>query len=347
MLAATAYIVRGLQLILGSSKKSIHERAEEMGNQVDGIPLTDRNRQDSQITLLNARVSSGISTPLVLSEDSVNDLIAPQRAQDPSLVRGTGGPPEINISTTNTIRPREIIQAPLPLTRSQRWAFFINSNFDKLTYTILFLFVGLPLYYTTSYAMPCHLTLNVLAYFFAIALPPKYKQFLHPVLVSSLITVLAIWILGLARGDSLTTTLSAYKTGTTYLKLWRSEKHLPLPGAGDIFSSVLDTSIVALALPMYTYRFELQRHFLAIVVPNVAISIASLFGYPALCYAIGISSTRSLAFAGRSLTLALAIPAVENLGGDSNAVAAIAIMSGILGVLIGPWMLKKLRIPEG
>lgn len=120
-----------------------------------------------------------------------------------------------------------------------------------------------------------------------------------------------------------------------------------MPGAGDVFSSVLDVSIVALALPMFQYRNELRRHFLAIVLPNIAISIASLFGYPALCYAIGIESKRSLSFAARSLTLALATPATTNLGGDLNLVAVLCIMSGILGVLIGPAMLKWLRIPEG
>lgn len=80
-------------------------------------------------------------------------------------------------------------------------------------------------------------------------------------------------------------------------------------------------SIVALALPMFQYRKELRSHFVAIVVPNVALSVGSLFGYPALCYAMGISSTRSLAFSARSLTLALASPAVSNLGGDLNAVS--------------------------
>ena len=87
--------------------------------------------------------------------------------------------------------------------------------------------------------------------------------------------------------------------------------------------------------------------FLSIIIPNLVISIASLFGSPALCYAIGISSKRSLAFAARSLTLALATPATANLGGDLNLVAVLCIMSGILGVLVGPAMLKWLRIPEG
>lgn len=98
---------------------------------------------------------------------------------------------------------------------------------------------------------------------------------------------------------------------------------------------------------MFSYRQELKRHFFAIVIPNVAVSIGSLFGYPVVCYAIGISAKRSLAFAARSLTLALATPAVENLGGDKNTVAALAIMSGIVGALVGPQMLDWMGIPEG
>jgi putative effector of murein hydrolase len=343
MMAVTTYLVRGLQLVLGSSKRTMTERAEELGAEDDAIPLTENNRsrQESDATLADTFDSPS------LREDLTNDLVAPQRAQDPSRVRGTGGPPESDAPSLRISHIPNITQTPLPLTRPQRWAFIINSNFDRLAYTFLFLFIGLPIYYVTGYAMPAHLTFNILAYFAALSLPPNWKQFLHPVLVSSAITIMGIWILGLIRGNDLHDILDAYKTGTNYLSLWHGDKGLPLPGAGDVFSSVLDAAIISLALPMYNYRGELKRHFLAIVIPNVAVSIGSLFGYPALCYAIGISSQRSLAFAGRSLTLALATPAVQNLGGDVSAVAALAIMSGILGVLIGPRMLQWLRIPEG
>jgi putative effector of murein hydrolase len=329
-------------VILGTSKRAITERAEEMGDESDAIPLADSTprRQNSETTL-----TSNWSTP-GFTDDSMNDLIVPRRAQDPSQIRGTGGPPENDVPN-NSVTRNQILQAPLPLTRPQRWAAFININFDRLTYLIIFLFIGVPIYYSTGYAMPAQLTFTVLAYFTALSLPPWWRQFLHPVLVSSGITILGIWILGLIRGDSLNTSLSAYKTGTNYLDLWHGEKHLKMPGAGDLLVSVLDASIVALALPMFSYRLELKRHFFAIVIPNVAVSIGSLFGYPALCYAIGISAKRSLAFAGRSLTLALATPAVKNLGGDTNTVAALAIMSGILGALIGSRVLDWLKIPEG
>jgi putative effector of murein hydrolase len=342
MFTVTAYIVRGLQLIIGSSKRTITERAEEMGNENDAISLAESgSRQESEPTSIN---DPRVSEP---SDDLANDIATSQRAQPSSLVRETGGSLESGSQQDVLRTTRPVLQAPLPLTRPQRWAAFINTNLDRITYSILFLFVGIPIYYSTGYAMPVHLTFNILAYFAALAIPPRWKQFLHPVLVSSAITILGIWILGLIRGDGLNDILDGYKTSTNYLLLWHGDKHSQKPGAGDVFSSILDASIVALALPMYNYRLELKRHFFAIVIPNLTISVASLFGYPALCYAVGISSKRSLSFAARSLTLALATPTVQNLGGDLNTAAALAIMSGILGVLIGPRMLKWLRIPEG
>ncbi|KAG4442518.1 hypothetical protein IFR05_002018 [Cadophora sp. M221] len=343
VMAATAYLVRGLQVLLGSSKRAITARAEEMGNESDGIPLTDTTpgRNNSEATI----PTSGTSTPRFV-DDSTNDLIAPQRAQDPSLIRGTGGPPEDNITRPATLRQNTLLQTPLPLTRPQRWAAFINSNIDSFTYLTLFLFVGLPVYYGTGYAMPAQLTLTIMAYFTALALPANWKRIFHPVLVSAAITVLGVYSLGVIRGDSLSQSLHSFKTGTSYLDLWHGKKNLKAPGAGDILVSVLDAGIVALALPMFAYRQELKRHFFAIVIPNVSVSIGSLFGYPAVCYAIGISAERSLAFAARSLTLALATPAVQNLGGDVNTIAALAIMSGILGALVGTQMLDWMRIPE-
>ena len=215
------------------------------------------------------------------------------------------------------------------------------------TYGTLFTLVALPVYYHTGYAMPVQLTLGVLSYFAALEIPPNWRQYLHPVLVSSLLTVLGIWTLAATRGSTLEEALRQYRTGTRYLQLWERTSHGTLPGAGDVFGTLLDASIVSLALPMYQFRRELREHFLAIVIPNVLMSVVSLFAYPYVCFAIGIGATRSLAFAARSLTLALAIPASQNLGGDFNTVAALAIMSGIMGVLVGQRMLAWMRIPDG
>ncbi|KAM0324901.1 hypothetical protein ACHAQA_007867 [Verticillium albo-atrum] len=343
MMALAAYLTRSIQLLTGSSKRAITQRAEEMGNETDEIPLAETPRTEEPSS---APPSAPIST--VPSSVSLNTLapLPPSRNASHVFLSETlrsGRRHENETSALNT-PPSLPPQAPIPHPRAQIWAAFLTHHSDHLTYGALFLFVGIPLYYTSTYAMPLQLTVTVLAYFIALAIPLRWRQYIHPVLVTALLAVLTLW--ALAGGGSLARALGPYRTGATYLRLWSGTASSALPGAGDLFATVLDAAIVSLALPMYQYRRELRAHFLAIVLPNLVLAVASLFCYPAVCFAIGIEARRALAFASRSLTLALATPATENLGGDVNAVAALAIFSGIAGVLIGERMLRWMRIPE-
>ncbi|XTI85029.1 hypothetical protein V2W45_1372090 [Cenococcum geophilum] len=52
---------------------------------------------------------------------------------------------------------------------------------------------------------------------------------------------------------------------------------------------------------MFQYRHELRRHFLLIILPNIFLSIASLFGYSFLCHAVGIAPSKGLSFVSHSL----------------------------------------------
>ncbi|KAI2627838.1 LrgB-like family-domain-containing protein [Hypoxylon sp. NC1633] len=347
MMALAAYMTRGLQLLLGSPKRALTERADELLPDSEDIPMT------------SVLAPAGTSTPGTVGSEqqpwsSEADLRPPPLSrsvsrghrQDDNAPSRTPLPANGNVDAAHPdpLPP----QAPIPESRSMRWAALITTHIDPLVYSVLFLLVGLPAYYTAGYAMPLHLSLNVLAYFVATALPPRWTRFLHPVLVTALLTVLGVWVLGLANGEDLDATLAWYKTGNGYAQLWNGggAKGRGAPGAGDLFSSILDAGIVAFALPVYRFRRELRRHLAAILAPSVALSVASLFAYPVVCRAVGIGARRGLAFAARSLTLALAVPAVANLGGDPSAVAALAIMSGVVGALVGPRMLRLMRIPE-
>ena len=336
-MALTAWSTRGLQLALGTSKHSESRRAEELSRNTPDIPTheaptpdvsrrTSFSQATSQVPLVT--LPAGVTTPS--RRPSQNDSDAPADA----------------VEALNP--PRIPSQAPVPPAKTEVWAARISANLNVGIFAALFLFVGVPVYYSTGYAMPVHLAVNVLAWFAAMAIPAKWKQYLHPVLVSALITVLMIWPLAAIRRDSLDDALHAYRTGAKYIQLWRNARNgqPSLPGAGDVFSTCLDASIAALALPMFHYRRELRAHYLSISAPNVVFSVVSVLAYPPLCYACGISAARSLAFASRSVTLALAMPATVNLGGDVNTIAALPIISGILGVVLGARILKLLRIPE-
>ncbi|KPM38420.1 hypothetical protein AK830_g8124 [Neonectria ditissima] len=353
MMALAAWLTRGLQLALGSPKRAESQRAEELGRRTPDIPISSspttpgvsRRTSFSQATSMMPLVPMPGSGP-----PSGPPSVPPSRPQSPPQLRlqehhYSNGRSSDDVAEALS-RHSYPSQEPIPPPRAELWAARIAANLDLATFAALLVLVGIPLYYTTGYAMPAHLAVNVLAYFAAVAMPAAWRQYLHPVLVSSLLTVLTVWALAAIRGDSLTTALDAYRTGAKYLELWQNSRAKQLPGAGDVFGTLLDASIVALALPMFQYRRELRAHFVSIVAPNVAISVGSLLAYPPLCRAIGISASRSLAFASRSLTLALAVPATSNLGGDVNTVAALAIISGILGVIFGSRLLSWLRIPE-
>lgn len=55
--------------------------------------------------------------------------------------------------------------------------------------------------------------------------------------------------------------LQEYRTQTPYIQyIFGPRENLPFPGAGDLLATVLDVSIVALAIPMFNHRAELKRH---------------------------------------------------------------------------------------
>lgn len=368
MMIATAYMTRWIQLLTSPPRKAMHQPTENVRRDVHpGEGGTeDGGNDDEELTPLRADFGSG-------SCDGIREMppLPPQsHAAAYITVRGQNlDDPLSSFSDVQPLHPRiallrpsasaGVLQrsprgasasgavTPIPVARADRWAEWMSEYADALLFGFLGLFVGLPLYYSTGYAMPLQLSVNVLMFFGAMSLPPSWRQVLHPVLVSAFSTLLVIWLLGRLHGDGLGAVLEQYQPGNTYLQIWEGPPSSGMPGAGDILASALDASIVSLALPMYQYHHELKIHFWAIVVPNIALSLASLFIYPLVCYHIGISATRSLAFTSRSLTLALATPAVRNLGGDVNTVAAVAILSGVLGVLIGRRVLCWLQIPEG
>jgi putative effector of murein hydrolase len=345
MMALAAYLTRFLQLLLGTTKRAQAQRAEELHRDVvEDIPLREPT------SLFDRSRATSISH--AASDLSLAQLAEPPqlRVQDRHYDNNTQAQA---LEAPSTRPPSPVLppQDPGSPARVERYAAQLSRLADTITFAFVLIFVGIPVYFATTVTLPLHLAISVLAYQAATRLVPvSYLRFLHPVLVSSLVTVLVIWAFAAMDGVSLRAALQSYRTGTNYralLRLGDEQADLSQPGAGDIFSSLLDASIVSLALPMFQYRRELRSHFVPIIVPNVSISVASLLAYPPLCYAIGISATRSLAFASRSLTLALATPATENLGGDTNTVAALAIISGIFGVLTGPRLLAWMKIPEG
>lgn len=333
--AATALSVKGIQALLGTEKARAQERRRE--DSPTGSP------DDLELEYIPQTTPTSSTTP----------LLAPAPAAEPARIRGAG-PVCTSLSNIRQIES-PIRQYPTSISSLSPSTFHrilahLLLHLDTTIYALIFLLIGLPTYYAIGYTMPLHLSLTILAYRLSTKLPSSILRFLHPVLGCSALTLLGILILShsLSRTESLTSALQSYSTGTRYLTLFTTTtpSSLPLPGAGDIFASLLDISIISLSMPMYTHRRALRLNILSILPPCLILSIASLTLYPLVCNLLSISPTRSKTFAARSLTLALATPAVANLGGDTQFIALLSIVSGIVGALVAERGFRLLRVKE-
>lgn len=267
-----------------------------------------------------------------------------------------------NLETSVTVDSsdsRSICQRAITRQYSRQIDFHFSINmWDAHLHHVLYalgFFATIFTYYFQWYTTPFHFFTAVCMFMIITDSPfivnrPRLKRFAHPVICSVALTWLVMLISVMIKHRQVVfflRELKSYKTGRTYLHLFDSSYgYHQWPGAGDIFSSCMDVSIVGLSLPMYTYRKDLRKHFFSMVPPILLFTAASLLLYPLICYHIGISSLRSIGFAGRSVTLALGTPMISNLGGDQTVMAVTTVMSGVVGALTGGRMLDFIRVPE-
>ncbi|ORY05010.1 hypothetical protein K493DRAFT_275415 [Basidiobolus meristosporus CBS 931.73] len=220
---------------------------------------------------------------------------------------------------------------------------FLGDYANPIIYFTLFIpsFIA---YLVTDQALPVQLTLNVLCFYAALAVPTRIRRFLHPIITCSGLMIFFIFILQLIKGRTLDQGLNEFSTGTRYLVLLDPKRRDPVsqPGAGDVLYSLLDGSIVSLSFNMFKYRRELREHAFEMIPTISIISVASLFLYPLIAGAIQIPSDITLPFAVRGITTPLALNIEAVLGGDVNTTVIMVIVTGILGAVGGQWFVQKL-----
>lgn len=196
----------------------------------------------------------------------------------------------------------------------------------------LVLIVGVPIFYLLDISLPLFLALNVLMFLCSITIvPPMLRRYLHPILTTSIATVLLLWAIGAVRGWSLQRTLQSYSVDAKYSVLWSlTGYHGPVIGAGDVLFSTLDAGIVSLAIPMYRYRWDLWHHLADMLAVLFPCSLLSLFVWPTVAAAIGIAPERALAFTSRFMSTPLAIEMSLTIGADQSITVILVVITGIL-----------------
>lgn len=109
---------------------------------------------------------------------------------------------------------------------------------------------------------------------------------------------------------------------------------------------LLGPATVALAIPLYRQFAHVRRSGVAIVVSIVAGSLAAAFSAAGIAWLLGAGARSIVSVAPKSVTAPVAMGISAQLGGLPSLTAALVILTGITGAMIGPFFLNLLRIRD-
>lgn len=142
--------------------------------------------------------------------------------------------------------------------------------------------------------------------------------FLNPVLI----TILAL--MGLLQG--LQIPYERYAAGGQYISFW------------------LGPAVVALGVPLYEHMDTIKKQGIAISASILAGSIIGILSAAGLAGLLGAGDLIMISMAPKSATTPIAMGIVEKLHGIPSLTAAIVVITGILGAVIGPTVLRCLGV---
>ena len=109
---------------------------------------------------------------------------------------------------------------------------------------------------------------------------------------------------------------------------------------------LLGPATVALAVPLYLHRDRVRRLFLPIVIGLLVGSLTAIVSAIGLAWLLGGSPRTLLSLVPKSVTTPVAMGIAEKIGGIPSLTAVIVILTGVVGAVAAPALLKGLRIRD-
>jgi predicted murein hydrolase (TIGR00659 family) len=109
---------------------------------------------------------------------------------------------------------------------------------------------------------------------------------------------------------------------------------------------LLGPATVALAIPLYHNRHRVRRAVLPMTLALVAGSLTAVGSAVGIGWILGASRESLLSMAPKSVTSPIAMAVSEQIGGIPSLTAALVIMTGIVGAIIGTPLLRALRMTD-
>lgn len=109
---------------------------------------------------------------------------------------------------------------------------------------------------------------------------------------------------------------------------------------------MLGPATVALAVPLYQQFQRVRKSFPIIVASIFAGSATAVLSAVTIAWAMGASQATLMSLAPKSVTAPIAMGIAQAAGGVASLTAVLVILTGILGAVLGPWVLNMLRIKD-
>lgn len=141
---------------------------------------------------------------------------------------------------------------------------------------------------------------------------------LHPVLVSIVVLIAALRMTGIPY--------ETYDRG------------------GRVLTFLLGPAVVALGLPLYRQMEEIGRRGRAVLVSLAVGSVVGVVSAVGTAVLLGASAVVVRSLAPRAVTTPIAIGIAQRVGGLPALSAAVVILTGVLGAVIGPPLLRWMGV---
>ena len=123
--------------------------------------------------------------------------------------------------------------------------------------------------------------------------------------------------------------------------------HIPLEDfnrGGDFIGFFLIPATAALALSIYRQLWLLKRNFQPIIIGAAVGSLASMGSVYGLCRLFGVDQVMVSSLIPKSVTTPIAMDVSIRLGGEPSITVAAVIITGIIGAILAPVMIKLFRV---
>jgi putative effector of murein hydrolase len=111
-------------------------------------------------------------------------------------------------------------------------------------------------------------------------------------------------------------------------------------------TALLGPATAALAVPLYKHRRTVRAHLMPAVAGVLCGAMATLLSAAALAAALGLAPVVVRSIGLKSVTAPIAVELAPIVGGDPALTVAVVVATGILGAMLGPWLLDRSGVTD-